>query len=192
MLRLIAGFNTLELFIMCSFPIVGMVLHFYFDQRKVKMILLYSTIAFSPSILGFEFFISWFYEICFMISMSSLFSLFLKHFCEKRQVIKTTIIFTILTLTIVVFLSFMQILTGTIRVKEKWITDSYRVELVYEQGFAGGALIEYKLYKCYLGGVFKKNIDAWVHEQNNENCIIYFEKENVYFNKCKGKIVRSP
>src|SRR5687767_3099583 len=79
-------------------------------------------------------------------------------------------------------------------VRKTWIISKYKVNLVYNQGWAGPANYQYILYKK---GLLKKRIGISYSgmDQNDDSCLIKFKPgdgfvgaDNYSFDKCTNEI----
>ena len=79
-------------------------------------------------------------------------------------------------------------------IRKTWIISKYKVNLVYNQGWAGPANYQYILYKR---GLFKKRIGISYSglDQNDDSCLIKFKPgdgfddvDNYSFDKCKDEL----
>lgn len=181
-----------EYIIIGLFPVVGLILHLILEKRIVKKVLLVSTLAFLPAIFRIDFFLSWFYEVSFAIVLGSLFALCLKWFKKKAWRIAATIIVAVLLSVFLGFSAVLRIFIGTIEIEDAWNADKYRVEYVREQGFSGGALMRYELYRTYLWGMYERNVDTWVNHDYCNDCVIHFRDRNLSFDKCEQTIKTLP
>ena len=81
--------------------------------------------------------------------------------------------------------AFISGFTGTTTVENVWELKGYKVEHVRDQGWAGGPLMKYELYKYGYLPLFIKHVDTKVDNDTTNNCIVKFEYKNFSFDKCK-------
>ena len=81
--------------------------------------------------------------------------------------------------------AFISGFTGTTTVENVWQLKGYKVEYVRDQGWAGGPLMKYELYKYGYLPFLIKHVDTKVNNDTTNNCIVKFEYKNFSFDKCK-------
>ena len=193
MFWIIENFNTVELLIISIFPILGLIFQYIFSRKQITKIIIVSAVILLPIVTGYDFVISWLYELCITTIIGGFFSYFLKGMNKNVHKTVTSLIVSILLFIILGFIAFLDAFAGYQEIEEKWTDNSYTVEYIRDQGFAGGPLMKYEVYHTPLFGLYNKKIQTITHHSEKyKDCILIFEKAKVEFDKCNERIITTP
>ncbi len=92
---LIENLNTAELLILSLFPILGLIFQRYLTKHVIKLIIYAAIICLLPLLMGYDFVLSWFYELCVTLLLGGLFSFYLKKIEKTSTRTVTTIVMAI-------------------------------------------------------------------------------------------------
>jgi len=159
----------------------------------VKIIILVSSVLLLPFLTGYDFILSWLYELCVTIIIGGFFSFFVKDMTKNSQKITTSIIISLLLFIILGAIAAIDAFTGYQKTENKWTKNSYTVKYIRDQGFAGGPLMKYEVHHSPILGLYNKKIQTISdHSEKFNECILIFDKANVQFDKCTKKIITTP
>jgi hypothetical protein len=73
---------------------------------------------------------------------------------------------------------------GTISVQDEWKVKGYKIEYLKEQGFSGGPLMKYRLYKYADIPIFIRHVCTKVDTGKAKSCVVKFKYKNFSFDSC--------
>lgn len=165
-----------------TFPILGLLIKDNFSDKVILYILIAAAVLLLPALTGYSYIVSNGYAILIYISLACGYSFYLKNIIRKIINALTTTFFLFL---ICGFISFFGAMGGSITVIQKWKLNGYNIEYKQDQGFAGGALMTYRLSKYAIIPIFLKEVDSKVDNDTINRCQIKFDEEKLIFDKCK-------
>lgn len=193
MIWIIEHFNTAELLILSIFPLLGLIFQFIFSKNRINKIIVASAILLLPIVTGYDFVISWFYELCVTIISGSFFSFFLKGMNKSVHKYVTSIVVSIALFTSLGIIAFFDAFAGFQKTEETYTYNSFTVKYVRDQGFSGRPLMKYEVYHTPFLGLYNKKIQTITsHSKKYNDCTLIFEKAEVEFDKCDKKILSIP
>lgn len=181
----------LELFPLCISPIIGLLLSFTLKNKKIRGRILYANLLIlSPILFG------WIYDFNFIpqgagiITFSIFFSFLIDRISSKVFKIMNPIFSSLALAFILGYLAFLDAFSGSTTVDKTWQFNTFRVEYIIDQGFAGGPALYYDLRKNALIPFLSKKIDT-NYRIENEGCIIEFKENTYVFDSCKNSLTKS-
>lgn len=79
-------------------------------------------------------------------------------------------------------------LIGTVRVSKIWEKGDYKIKYVIDQGFSGGPLRTYQLYKYSTLPVLIKHVEEKVDNDTTNDCQVNFLYKKFKFDKCRPPV----
>jgi len=183
--------NAKHLLFLILFPIVGFSLQANTSKENIYKVLKANIILLLPIVFGYDYFLKWLVEFFLMLVMASGFAFLLMKMKKEMHRYLVSILLTIVLTVILGGMALFFAFAGNKTTLDKWRNNSYKVEYVREQGFAGSPLITYELYYSPLFGFLNKKIQTIPIRSNNakKNCILSFDKVEIDFNTCTNIII---
>jgi len=164
-----------------TIPLFSWVLYNSFPHKVIRNSLLICVALLLPCLTGYYYVIGFLAPLLLYIALSCVFYYFIK---KQNKPLVATIIPTIVLFLILGVISFYAGFIGNITVNKVWEVKGYKIEYLKDQGFSGGALMEYELYEYATIPIFIKHVDSKADLDTTNNCIVKFEYKNFKFDKC--------
>ena len=119
------------------FPIVGFSLQANTTKENIYKVLKANIILLLPIVFGYDYFLKWLVEFCLMLVLASGFAFLLMKMKKEMHRYLVSILLTIVLIVILGGLAFIFVFAGNKTTLNKWRNNSYKVEYVRDQGFAG-------------------------------------------------------
>jgi hypothetical protein len=76
---------------------------------------------------------------------------------------------------------------GGTTIEREWDSKGYKIRYIKDQGFVGGPLMKYELYKYTTFPIFIEQVDAKFDTDTTGSCMVKFELAKFDFNRCSGE-----
>ncbi len=178
-----------ELFVLFLFPALG----YYFDlklsKNKRTYIFILGFLILIPIILGYDYIFGYLINtISYLIILASFYSLFSGEIETKKRKIMTSYTLCFLLFFGMGFFLFLNMFSGYQKTESTWKIEKYKIDYIRDQGFAGGPLMKYQLKKYTFIPILSKTIETSTKQDSLNKCIVYFDKSQLIFDKCKAKL----
>ena len=190
-MELLLYIDAIQLLILILFPIVGFAMQANTSKENIIKILKANLILLIPIVFGYDYALKWLAEFCLMLVLATGFSFFLLGIKKQMNQYLLSLILSFVLIVLLGGLAFFDFIAGNKTRINKWRENSYRVEYMRDQGFAGPPLMTYELYYTPLFGLLNKKIQTIPINQKRveESCILNFDKTEIDFNKCTNTFI---
>jgi hypothetical protein len=157
-------------------------------DRAIWYILGLCIVLLSPTLTGYTYENDTIVIALIYLGSSCLYLFIVKYALGNLKSLFTVFVFLGVGFVVFCISAFISGFTGTATVEKIWETNDYKILYLKDQGWAGGSLMKYELYKYGYIPLFIKHVDTKVDNDTTNNCIVKFEYKNFSFDKCNSKL----
>lgn len=189
---LIQAFDWDYLRILIFFPFVGFLMNLFLTTKIQKIIFIVACVLFSPTFFGYYLVLDWFNELCLMLMLAVGFARYLITYGKTNSSALLTFILSAFLFVSISLVALFASFVGFQKIEATWKSGFYKIKYVSDQGFAGGPLMKYELHHSVLWGLYDRKIETIEIDSfmPDTTCILFFEKKDVTFDKCKNELVK--
>lgn len=165
-------------------PVCGVILSRKFNTKTLYYICFIATVLLFPVITGYNYAMDNAYAYLIYIILSCLYAFMLK---GSTKVIPVTIVLSCVLMIILGCIACIGNMLGGTTIEREWDSKGYKIRYIKDQGFVGGPLMKYELYKYTTFPIFIEQVDAKFDTDTTGSCMVKFELAKFDFNRCSGE-----